>query len=60
MLIKSKMLKNKVFFFNTLRCCIYLANNCWHFNVYEQDTFRAQLSLEANIHCILTRGRDEH
>ena len=32
--------------FKSLRCCIYLANvnNCWHFNIYEQDKFRAQLS----------------
>ena len=34
----------------SLRCCIYLANkclnanNCLHFNIYEQDKFRAQLS----------------
>ena len=23
----------------------YIANNNWHFNIYEQDKFRAQLSL---------------
>ena len=41
---KSKMLKRKVFScFKTLRWCIYPvdkccnANNCWHFNIYEQD-----------------------
>ena len=38
--------------FQTLRCCIYPANkcsnanNCWHFNIYEQDKFNAQLSWE--------------
>ena len=36
--------------FKSLRCCIYHANkclnanNCWHFDIYEQDKFRAQLS----------------
>ena len=36
--------------FKTHRCCIYYANKClnasnsWHFNIYEQDKFRAQLS----------------
>ena len=28
----------------SLRCGIYHANNCWHFNIYEQDKFHAQLS----------------
>ena len=34
----------------SLKYCIYHANkclnanNCWHFNIYEQDKFRAQLS----------------
>ena len=48
MLIKTKMLKNKdISCFQTLRCCIYRANkclnanNCWHFNIYEHDTFHA-------------------
>ena len=50
-LIKSNMLKNKGFScIRMLRCCFYHANkywnanNCWHFNIYEQDKFRAQLS----------------
>ena len=36
--------------FKPLRCCIYHANkclnanNCWHFNICEQDKFRAELS----------------
>ena len=41
---KTKILTNKeVSCFKSLRCCIYHAN-CWHFNIYEQDKFRAQLS----------------
>ena len=45
--IKAIMLTNC---FKSLRCCIYHANkclnanNCWHFNIYEQDKFCAQLS----------------
>ena len=49
--IKSKITTNKeVSCFKSLRCCIYHANkclnanNCWHFNIYEQDKFHAQLS----------------
>ena len=36
----------KVFCFMSLKCRVYHANanNCWHFNIYEQDKFRAQLS----------------
>ena len=36
--------------FKSLTCCIYRAykclnaNDCWHFNISEQDKFRAQLS----------------
>ena len=48
-LIKTKILKNKgIFCFQTLRYCIFHANgclnanNCWHFNIYEHDKFRAQ------------------
>ena len=48
---KSKIPANKeVSCFKSLRCCIYHANkclnanNCWHFDIYEQDKFRAQLS----------------
>ena len=51
LLIKTKIPTNeKVFCFKSLRCCIYHANkcenanDCWHFNIYEQDKFRAQLS----------------
>ena len=51
LLIKSKIPTNEeVSCFKPLRCCIYHANkclnanNCWHFNIYEQDKFRAQLS----------------
>ena len=51
LLIKTKIPANKeVSYFKSLRCCIYHANkclnanNCWHFNIYEQDKFRAQLS----------------
>ena len=55
LLIKTKMLKNKdISCFKTLRCCIILLinvkmptivtfNNCWHFKIYEQDKFHAQL-----------------
>ena len=50
-LIKTKMPTNKeVSCFKSLRCCIYHANkclnanNCWHFNIYEQEKFHAQLS----------------
>ena len=51
LLIKTKIPANKeVLCFKSLRCCIYHANkclnanNCWHFDIYEQDKFRAQLS----------------
>ena len=51
LLIKTKIPANKeVSCFKSLRCCIYHANkclnanNCWHFDIYEQDKFRAQLS----------------
>ena len=51
LLIKTKILTNgEVYCFMSLRCCIYHANkclnanNCWHFNIYEQDKFHAQLS----------------
>ena len=45
LLIKTKIPTNKeVYCFKTLRCCIWHANNCWHFDIYEQDEFRAQLS----------------
>ena len=50
LLIKTKIPKKKeVSCFMSLRCCIYRANkclnanNCWHFNNYEQNKFRAQL-----------------
>ena len=50
-LIKAKILTDEeVSCFKSLRCCIYHAdkclnaNNCWHFNIYEQDKFSAQLS----------------
>ena len=45
---KTKIPTNKeVSFSESLGCCIYLAykcenaNNCWHFNIYEQEQFRA-------------------
>ena len=51
LLIKTKISTNKeVSCFKSLRCCIYHpnkglnANICWHFNIFEQDKFRAQLS----------------
>ena len=51
LLTKTKIQANKeVSCFKSLRCCTYHANkcknanNCWHFNIYEQDKFRAQLS----------------
>ena len=51
LLIKTKIPTNEeVSCFKFLRCCIYHANkcknanNCWHFNIYKQDKFRAQLS----------------
>ena len=50
-LIKTEILTNyEVSCFKSLRCCIYHANiyynanNCWHFNIYKQGEFRAQLS----------------
>ena len=49
--INTKIPTNKeVSCFKSLRCCIYHANkclnanNCWHFNIDEQDKFPAQLS----------------
>ena len=51
LLIKTKIPTiEEVSCFKPFRCCIYLsnkclnANNCWHFNIYEQDKFPAQLS----------------
>ena len=51
LLIKSKMLENSdLSGFQILRCYIYHADNCliandfWHFNIYEHDKFYAQLS----------------
>ena len=50
LLIKAKIQTNEEFScFKSLRCCIYHANNClnanncWHFNIYEQDKVCAQL-----------------
>ena len=51
LLIKAKIQANEeVSCFKSLRCCIYHAyrclnaNKCWHFNIYKQDKFHAQLS----------------
>ena len=53
LLIKGQMLKYKDFScFKTLRCCFYPANkcenanDCKHFNIYEQDKFHAPLSMK--------------
>ena len=51
LLMKTKMLKNKDFssfqavlwYINHSDKCLN-ANNCWHFDIYEYDKFRAQLS----------------
>ena len=50
-LIKTKIPTNKeASCYKSLRCCAYHANkcynanNCWHFNIYEQDKFPTQLS----------------
>ena len=38
--------------FKSLRCCFYPAhkcknaNNCWYFNIYEQDKFRVESSMK--------------
>ena len=60
-LIKTKIPTNiEVSCFKSLRCCTYHANkclnanNCWHFNIYEQDKFRAQLSEDEK--CFITSG----
>ena len=46
----AKILTNEeVSCLKSLGCCIYHANKylnankCWHFNIYEQDTFGTQL-----------------
>ena len=52
MLIKTKMLKNKDLLAFKLSDVVFImlihvninAIICWHFNIYEQDKFRAQLS----------------
>ena len=43
---KTKIPTNEeVSCFKSLRCCIYHAYKyCWHFKIYEQDKFCAQLS----------------
>ena len=35
---------NGNFRFESQKLVIYPANNCWHFNIYEQNKFHAQLS----------------
>ena len=55
-LIKTKILKNKDFScFQTLKWCIYhgVLNNCWLFNIYEQDKFHAELSLKKAFRALL-------
>ena len=43
----------EVYCFKSLRCCIYHAikclnaNNCWHFNIYEQDKWKKFYNLQA-------------
>ena len=32
------------FWFKTQKLVIYPAHKCWHFNIYEEDKFQAQLS----------------
>ena len=51
LLIKTEIPTNEnVSCFKSLRCCIYHANkcknanDCRHFNIYEQDKFHSQLS----------------
>ena len=53
MLINIEIAKiDGIFRFNSLEPAIYPANkylndnNCWHFNVYKQNKFHAQLSSE--------------
>ena len=47
---KDKISRNSAFWAQTsLECYFpahkcYNANNCWHFNIYEQEKFHAQLS----------------
>ena len=63
LLIKTKIpTKKEVSCFKSLRCCIYHAykrenaNNCWHFYIYEQDKFCAQLSMKKSF---ITSGPDQ-
>ena len=56
LLIKTVMSKNKDFScFRTRRCCNYHANerlnanNCRHFNIYENDNFHALWSMKSFI-----------
>ena len=63
LLIKTRMLKNKDFF--AFIFCIhyalqfYNANNCWHFTIYQQDKFHAQLSRAWNkFYKLRARPRD--
>ena len=50
MKVQLFMKNNNFILLKTLRCCIYPAdkcknaNNCWHFNIFEQDKFHAQFS----------------
>ena len=56
LLLKTKILKIKIFpMLNILRQCIYPAykcqnaNNCWNFNIYEQEKFYARLSWDVKV-----------
>ena len=45
LLIKGKMVKNTVFLDLKLSFILVInVKNCWHFNIYEQGEFHAQLS----------------
>ena len=60
---KTKIPTNKeVSYFKSLRCCIYHANkcsnanNCWHFNSYEQELVNVQMPTIFGILTVMSRS----
>ena len=55
LLIKTKIPTNEeVYCFKSLKCCIYHANNCWHFNIYEQEIIVGILTFMSRINFVLS------
>ena len=42
--VSIKISRNSAFFLAQISLEFYFCYNCWHFNIYEQEKFHAQLS----------------